>query len=466
MAPIGKHRPARRIDRQPARALGVAGGDGSGFTAPPSIPTVTAPGAPTLTTALTFSAVTPSARVDAAWADASAYDGEIYGVAISTDSSFVTGTEIYTTAPNQTTVSIDNRAVGTLYYVRVRTVIGLSGSDWGPSASITTPLDTVPPAAIATATATFTGTGDFVITWTNPTSANFRDVEIKIYNDSGKSILYATIYDATQRYVWTAAANLAATANVGDPSPWADLRSRSWGGVFQAGFFSVGATKAAPAAPTIAVDFTGADAVYTITPPSDAAYLSFVADTSITARRLGINGRYTYTFDTNRVDHVGTADPVLSYSFTAVDGLNQVGTATTGTATNAAPSAPTVTLIGGQNQLVCQVTSALAADFLVYEYVWKKDGATQLTQESASAEQQYAAQTGDEGLHSWTCTVRQKDMFGQYSSATASSAVVLDALTIAYLRAGLIFSDSVGTSQAILLLLKDALTGSGPSYSA
>jgi hypothetical protein len=291
-------------------------------------------------------------------------------------------------------------------------------------------------------------------------------VENTIYASSGGTLL-AQVFNSTGAFIWTVAMNLYATSGVGDPSLYTTLRARSWGGIFSTAVNTGLVTKSAPTAPTISVDFTGADAVYTITAPSDAARLSFVADTGVTARTLPISNRYTYSFDTNRVDHSGVADPVLAYSFTAVDGLNQASTATTGTATNAAPAAPTVTLIGGQNQLVCSVTSAMAADFLAYEYVWKRDAATVLTQESSQAVNQYAAQAGDEGLHSWTCTVRQKDMFAQYSSATVSSAVVLDALTIAYLRAGLIYTDSISTSQAALAVLKDGDEGgTGVAYAA
>jgi hypothetical protein len=467
-ARIGKYREQKRIDRQPAHAFGVSSSDGSGLTAPPIPPAMTPPSAPTLATALTYSAVTPGARIDAAWSSGlETFDGESYVVQISTDPTFAADAVIFATQPNQQNVSIDGLRVNTTYYVRVRTIVGASGSDWGTSASIATPVDTTPPAAPSSPAGSFQGTGDLVVTWVNPTSLNFRDVELKIYSDSGLTTLYATVYDATQRYVWPAAQNLAATSGAGDPSLYVVLRSRSWGGVFSSTVNTGTVTKTAPTAPTVTVDFTGVDCVFTITPPSDAAYLSFVADTSVTARRIAVAGRYVYPFDQNRLDHSGTPDPVLAYSFTAVDGLNQASTATTGTATNAAPGAPTVTLIGGQNQLVASVTSAPAADFLAYEYVWKKDGSTVLTLESPSAEQQYAAQAGDEGLHSWTCTVRQKDVFAQYSSATASSAVVLDALTIAYLRAGLLFSDSVGNSVSTLAVLKDTnLVSSGVSYAA
>lgn len=471
MPPIGKYRETKRIDRQPTHAAGATSGEGTGLTVAPSLPLPQPPGAPTLSTSLTYSAVTPGARIDATWQNFETYDLETYAVQISTDSAFATDTQIYTTAPNQNSASIDGLRVNTTYYVRVRTIVGSTPSDWSASSNITTPVDTTPPAAPTAQAAAFQGTGDLAITWTNPTSLNFRDVEIKIYSDSGLTTLYDTIYDASGRFIWTAAQNLARTSGVGDPSLYVVLRSRSWGGVFSSTVNTGTVTKSAPTAPTVSVDFSGPDAVYTITPPSDAAYISFVANTGITTRRIGIVNRLVYTLDMNRLDNT-TPDPTLAYSFTAVDGLNQASTATSGTATNAAPSAPTVSLIGGQNQLVCQITSAPAADFAAYEYVWKKDGGAVLTLESASAEQQYAAQAGDEGSHSWTCTVRQKDVFAQYSTATASSAVILDALTIAYLRSAAFYSDDQGNtftppaSGTLSSLKDDVRSGGGVNYAA
>jgi hypothetical protein len=466
-SPIGKYKPDRRIDRSSSKHLGVSSGDGAGFTAPPVPPAVPAPGTPTLATSLVYSAVTPAARIDASWSSGlEAFDLEYYVLQISTDSTFATDVEVYATAPNQQSISIDNRRVATTYYVRVRTIVGATPSEWGASASITTPVDTTPPSPVTGAAASFIGTGDLVVSWTPPTSTNFKDVEAKIYASNGGALL-ATLYSAVPSLVWTTAQNLAATSQVGDPTVYVELRARSWGAVFST-IVAVSATKAAPTAPTVTVDFTGVDAVYTLTPPTDAAYLSFVADTAVTARRIAPAGRYVYPFDQNRLDHAGTPDPSLAYSFTAVDGLNQASTATSGTATNAAPSAPTVTLIGGFSQLVCSVTSAPATDFAAYEYVWKRDGATVLTLESAGAEQQYATgAAGDEGTHSWTCTVRQKDAFAQYSAATASSAVVLDTLTISYLRAGLIYTDSISTTLSALAVLKDDVKASGGiSYAA
>lgn len=470
-----KHAQQLRIDVPQfdvnAPAAGVSS-DVIDSPAPPAMGTVEAPTGLTLATLLSRSAVTPSAIVNATWTPPAGYDAATlsstlsYLIQWSTDVTFATNTSGQ--AALQPSAAIDGLTTGTLYYFRVAAVYRTVQSPFGTAASITTAIDTTPPGPPTGGSAVFAGVGDLVMLWVNPTSANFKDVEINIWNDIGKSVLYATLYSAVERLTWTAAQNLAATGGAGDPAVYIELRARSWNNIYSVLGMVGPVTKAAPTAPTVTVDFTGANAVYTITPPADAAYLSFVADTSVTARRLAVVGRYVYPFDQNRLDHSGTPDPVLAYSFTAVDGLNQSSTATTGTATNAAPAAPTVTLIGGFSQLVAQITSAPAVDFLAYEYVWKRDGSTVLTLESASAEQQYATgAAGDEGSHSWTAVVRQKDVFAQYSSTTTSSAVVLDTLTIGYLRSGLIFSDSLGTSVAILAVMKDGITATGgQSYPA
>lgn len=464
-----KNRYTRAIDIPNTHAFN-AGGNGGG-TIVPSVepPAQAAPGAPTnlsLSTTIERSAATASARIAATWYPPAGVAPSNYIIQWSTSSTFPDGSTSGQLSDDEATTII-GLTPATLYYVRVAAIVAGQQGAWSDTASTTTASDTTPPNAPTSQAGTFNDAGGFVVTYTPSTSANARDTEIVIYSDAAKTITYATLYNVTGRLIWTAAENLAATSGAGDPTLYAELRARSWGGIFSSAVNTGTVTKTGPAGPTISVDFTGMDAVYTITPPADTAAISFVADTGVTARRIGIVGRYVYPYDTNRLDHSGTPDPVLSYAFTVIDALNQVSAASSGTATNAAPSAPTVTLIGGQNQLVCTVTSAPAADFAAYEYVWKKDTVTVLTVESASSEQQYAAQAGDEGSHSWTCTVRQKDAFGQYSSGTTSSTVVLDALTIAYLRSGLIFTDSVGNSVATLAVLKDGVTASGGiSYAA
>jgi hypothetical protein len=473
---LGKNRPILRIDAQPAAPFAVAGADGGNgggidLAAPPVPPTIPAPTLLTLTPSLLQSAVTPSAQIAAVWQGLETNDSESYRVQVATDSGFTALAGTFATGQNQSNAVLAPLKVSTTYYVRVQAIVGNTESAWSNVLSTTTPSDTTAPAAPSAQAAAFAGIGDFVITWTNPTSANFRDVEITIRASSGGTI-YATVYDATGRYVWPAAANLAATSGAGDPSLYAELRSRSWGGVFSTTVNTGLITKAAPATPSsIAQSWSGdtgaAGADWTISwaAQSDAAYYLLNIN-GLGARRVYGN-TYTYALDKNIADNT-SADPTLSYSIVAVDGLNQSSAAASGTATNAAPAAPTVTLLGGaMSLLVATVTSAPAADFATWEYVWKRDGATVRTLESSASEQQYElGGSGDSGSHSWTVVVRQKDAFGQYSSTATSSAVVLDALTLDYLRASLSYSDSDGNTftppnSGTLAVLKDGNTTSG-----
>lgn len=464
--------PNRRISKLDLPIAGmIPGGAASVSTddiTPPPLPVIAAPYHLTLTTAAEYSGVTPTAQIGAAWYPPDGVSPSAYVLQWDTSSTF--------TAPIAKTVpaeidTIGGLPVGTLYYVRVAAIVAGVQSVWSDSSSITTATDTTAPGVPTSAAASFAGVGDLVVTWTNATSANLRATEIKIWASSAKATLYATLLDATGRRVWTAAENMAATSNAGDPVIYVELRSLGYNGLYSSAVVVGTITKTAPSAPgTIAHSWTGdtgaAGADWTISwaAQADVEYY-LLAINGLTARRV-YGTTYTYTLDRNIADNT-SADPTLSYSLIAVDGLAQSSTAATGTATNAAPAAPTVTLAGSWS-LVCQVTSAPAADFLAFEYVWKRDGSTVRTLESAASSQSYElSDAADAGSHSWTCTVRQKDAFGQYSTGTASSAVVLDVITIGYLRAGLIFSDSDANTQVALTVLKDDVRGAGGiSYAA
>jgi|GEM_PF-3888555 hypothetical protein len=381
--PVGKRKTKLYIDTQPAHPFGVAGGDagsaggvdGGAVPAPPTIP---APTLTSLTAQLEQSAVTPSASITAVWTNLETNDLETYRVQIATDSLFTLNLQTYATGQNQNSALIGNRAISATYYVRVATVVGDTISAWSNVLSVATPADTTVPGVPTSPVGAFGGVGDFVVTWVNPTSANFRDVEITIRASSGGTIL-ATVYDASQRYVWPAGANLAATSGTGDPSLYAELRSRSWGAVFS----------------------------------------SLV---------------------------------------------------NTGLITKAVPATPTVTMVRGATQvLAASISSARGVDVARYEFVFKRDGTTVATKLTTNAVELYELSgASDAGSHSWTVVARAQDGLNQYSAASsASSAIVMDVMTIEYLRAGLLFTDSDANSQATLDVLKDAVTASGgQSYAA
>jgi hypothetical protein len=475
--PIGKYKVKRLIDTKPTRPFATSGADaatagGVDTGVPPAPPKIPAPTITSLTASIMYSDVTPRAKIAAVWQSYETSDLETYRVQVATDSGFTSVVGVFTTGQNQASATIFNLAVLTTYYVRVATVIGDNTSDWSTASSTTTPADTTVPAVPTSTAGSFIGIGDLLITWTNPTSLNFRDVEIAIWNSSGKTVQLALVYNATGHYIWTAAQNLAATSGAGDPSVYVELRSRSFGNVYSAAVVVGTITKTVPTTPgTIAQSWSGdtgaAGADWTISwaAQADAAYYTLSIN-SLTARRV-YGTTYTYTLDRNISDNT-SADPTLAYSLIAVDGLLQSSTAATGAATNAAPAAPTVSLLGGIGQAVAAISTVPAADFAAWEYVWKRDGSTVRTLESKSNEQQYEmSAAADSGAHSWTVVVRQKDLFGQYSSTTTSSAAVVDALTVDYLRAGLAYTDSDSNTGATLAVLKDNVTVSGGvSYAA
>jgi hypothetical protein len=278
----------------------------------------------------------------------------------------------------QESASIENLHAGTLYYVRVAAIYRAIVGPWSASASITTAQDLTPPPVPSGQAGAWSGIGDFVITWTSPDDDRYKDTEIRIYSQSGGT-LYATVYDATGRYVWTAAANVAATSGAGDPSLYAELRSRSWSNALSS----------------------------------------------------------------------------------AVN---------TGLITKSAPSAPTVTLVkGATHVLAASITSARGVDVYQYEFVFKRDGTTVATILTADMVAMYElSAAADAGYHSWTVVARAKDGLGQYStSSAASSAVVVDLLTLDALRSGLLYTDSDANTSASLTSLKDAVVDSGGiSYAA
>lgn len=466
---IGKNRETRRIDHTPVRRHGAStgAGEGTGVTAPPVPPTVPAPTGLNLVAVLSFAVGQGSARINATWVGDETYASETYALQLATDAGFTTLIGTFNTPPNQASASVDGIPLNTTVYGRVRTIVGASASDWSATDSVTTPAaDTVAPAVPTSVAASFMNAGDLSVTWVNPTSPNFRAVEIKIYASNGGALLAPPVLDASGSFVWTAAQNLTATGQVGDPSLYVELRSVNWYAAYSA-VVSASATKAVPAnvsgLTTSWAGDTGAagpDCLISWTGATDANKWDLLINGHLYIRTVPF---FLYTLDNNRADHAGVPDPSLGLSIRAQDGLKQYSaSSTTLTATNAAPAAPTVTLTGGFSLLIGQVTSARAADFLAYEYQWLRDTVVQRTLESAASEQQYElGAVGDEGAHSWQVKVRQKDVFGQFSSVTNSSTVVVDALTIAMLRSGAMYSDIDLNANAVLAALKDNIRGSG-----
>lgn len=455
-----------------------SGGSSADDIAPPLPPT--APDAPTdvaLTTGITYSTASPLAYIAATWLPPSGSEPTRYAFQVSESSTFPDASTL-TFSTNVPSIRADGLKPATAYYARVAGVVRGVQGEWGNGSPfpITTASDTSPAGVPTGVSAVWVGVGDLRIRWTNPEEAiypNFKDVQIRIFASSGGTEYGAARYRASGEFVYTLAMNYADTAGVGDPSLYVELRSRTFSNVLGTVVNTGLVTKAAPATPTgLTHSWTGdtgtagAGLTFSWTDAVDAGAWIITLDT--VPRRIVAN-TYTYTLDTNRADHAGTADPAIAYNLVARDGFGQSSSAVIGTATNAAPPAPTATLTAGViSGLYASVTSTPVADFWRYEYVFKRDGTIVATVYSAASSYRYEQQgAGDDGYHSWTVVIRQQDLFGQFSATVTPAAVAFEALTLAGLRSQITYTDSVGNSAVTLAALKDAITTSGGvSYAA
>lgn len=471
----------RRIDNPPPVNFGVGGGGDDGPPTDDILPP--APehlGAPTnlqLATGVGYSSAAPTAYIAATWdapEDSGGRQPAHYQVQVSTGATFTAAGTITATA---TTASarIESLLPGTLYYVRVRAFSGGFYGDWTAAESITTATDTTAAGVPTSPTLTWVGYGDALITCVNPTEANFKIVQGRVRASAGGTI-YRTFEMRTGRFLYTLAMNKADTGGAGDTSLYVEMWSRTFSNVDSAVVNTGLVTKSAPATPTgVAHTWSGdagtagADWEISWTDAADAATHRVTIDSI--ARGIGGGATsYTYAFAVNKSEHSGTPDPVLSYSVQAVDGFGQTSTAVSGTATNAAPAAPTATLTRGAiSGVKAEITSTPPADLWRYEYVFKRDGSTVATVYSPGAEYTYEMQgAGDGGYHSWSVVVRQQDLFAQFSATHTPAAVAFEGLTLDYLREDIVYSDSPGNSASTLkAALADGVTVSGgQSYAA
>ena len=447
-----KNRIALRIDTKPAVETPPAPTDIEESLVPPAIPSVPEPDGLVLTTVLGRSAVTPTAIITADWDQPRGTEPQRYAVQYSTSSTFVTGsqTTVVYTSDNESSATIETLRTNTTYYVRVAAIFRAVQSGWSDAASITTPNDLTPPGPVTNATAVFTtaaiGNGDLLIRWTNPTSDNFKDVIIDIYKSNGGTLLNS-FNSRAGRYLYTAGQNIDDDASTGDPSLYVVLTARSYNNVLSAGV-PLSALKPVPAdvaAPT--VDFSGRDLIISWPAASGANNYRLTLNTS---RVYNVPNRtYTYTFAEN-VAQNNTPDPTITYSIVAVDAFGQTSvTPRTGTATNAAPAAPSsVTVTGYFSTMAIVVTATEPEDFLYYRYrvIQTNPSAANVTFNSPSELRSYSLNTDA----TYQVGVRVVDAFNQTSSETLSATVVIDALTLADLREDAKYSNIDGTSNTIL----------------
>lgn len=463
----------RRIDAKLARTGGGAAGiaESGDEIAPPSIPVPRAPTNLTVTsTFLIFSAVTPTAGANLSW-NAPSPEPDSYLIQWATSSSF-TSPAARPVSGRQVTAGVDGLPVNTTVYVRIAAVTrGVQGA-WSNTASTTTPNDTTPPAAPTSLSTSWSGlTGDLTISWTNPSSVNLRDVRLRIYSAEAGT-LYREVYSTTGRYTWTRGQHFADVGSAYDPSVYIVLTARSWSGVFSATDLTGTATLAAPSTPSgltssWASDTGTAGANCLITWTAAAGVERYRLTIDGTARDV-IGGRYDYSFAQNQAEHSGTADPVLSLSLVAVDALGQTSSAATGTATNAAPPATTISAYGAFSQVTLTIGASTAADIKDYRVRVYKDSSLVQTVYFSDTRPSYAVENGD---GSYTFDVAARDMFlqvGTASSQTAAVALEDIGAFIDSLRSGAVYSDSQSTDPETLYdaYTDDNRSSGGVSYAA
>lgn len=466
-----KLRAQRIIDAQ----KGTVGDAGEQFSsaAPsvgPAIPTLPPPeNLQVASNALLLSAQTPKALVGLTWQPPQGQEQRLYEVQVALDSGFTTGVQTVRAGQPSASLELITSASGILYYARVRVASGVVLSAWTAAISFTSAADTTPPSAPSSVGAAFIGAGDLEITWVNGTGTSFRDTEVSIYGDSGFTTLYAQFYTTAGREIWLASQNRAA-AGTPDPTLFVRLRSRSWAGAFSSYVSpTTQPTKAVPSTPgSVAQSWNGDTGA-----AGPDLTISWAAVVGAAFYRLTLDGvardvyttRYTYSLDTNRSEHSGTPDPVITYALVAVDALDQTSSAASGTATNAAPAAPSsATLSAFFSTLTITVGSALPADGLLYRYrlIQTLPSASDVTWDSASG----VVQRGITANATYQVGVKVVDAFAQVSSETLSGTLATDALTLADLRAEAIYSDSLATAAATLkaALADENVASGGISY--
>lgn len=448
-------RPQLRLDDKTGVVFG--GGaviDTGGAGAAPGVAILGAPQNLTVaSTALVVSDLVASALANLTWSrPLTAGPVANYLVQWSLASTFTNPTGI---VAYQTSAAVGGLPAGRLVYFRVAAIAagGVQGA-WSASASTTTPSDTAPPAAPTSLVTNWSGlTGDLLLTWDNPTSANLRDVRVRIYASNGGALLRET-YTSAGRFLWPRGLNYADTSNVPDASVYIVLTARSVGGVLSATDLTGTATLAVPSTPTGLAASWG---------PNGDLIVTWTVVVTVAVYRLSIDGvardtiggRYVYPLDLNRQEHSGTADPSLSLSLVAVDALGQSSTAATLTATNAAPPATTLTVFAGFSLVMVSIVASSAQDLKDYRLRVYRNSSLVRTVFNASASFSYAVEDGN-GTYQFDVAVRDRfNQVGTASSLTSGAELTDMAEFVANLRSGLLYSDSVSTAADTLGGLKD-----------
>lgn len=402
-------------------------------------------------TGVLFSGVTPTSYANLRWTPGNGTPPRAtYQVQQATNAGFTTGVR---TDPTDRTDASVNGVPGQAYWYRVRTLLDKTPSAWSNVVTTTLPVDTAPPDPPTATAASFAVDGTLEVRATPPASANFKHIRVEIYNAANTALLDSSQF-AGGVWAWSPTRNRERTAAAGlgavSTQVTVRLAAISHGNVAST-TVTIAVASPAPATPaglshSWAGDTgtAGADLLITHTVVAGLSY-----HLSIDGQERQITpGRYPYPFGQNAAEHGGAADPVLTLSLVAENGLGQrSATPATATATNAPPATVAITLSGGGNEtlgiLLGQSNAPDLRDYRVRLYrdatlidtLWLVD-IIRVVQVSQRGE--------------YTADVTVYDVFGQPSAVTTAAAVALDPLTLAMLREALTYRDSLGTAPATL----------------
>jgi hypothetical protein len=366
---------------------------------------------------------------------------------------YIQGNKITFTVEENYTATAGTPDTAIYYEIKSRSWLGLLSTAVSGTATHTAP------GPVTSVSTDFT-TGDLDIKWTNPSTV-FKDIEIKLYESSSKVTNYKTYYLQGNNVTFTVEENFVATGNNPDPSIYYEIKARSWLGLLSTAVTAT-VTKAVPSAPAnVTHTWTGDDGTYSATVVFTWDAQNHLKDYEITIDSVAYypsSNRFEYTYNQNVADHIGSGnfgDYALSYAVKARDRLLQLSSATSGTATNAAPPAGTVitlTAVGGFSTIGAYIDLTTPIKDIM-SYVWELHDGTSVVDTITSVGQ--TVSFDDIESDTYTVRVHAVDLFNRSGSTVTSSAVVIDAITIADLRAEAKYTDSQSRTSPALDVLKD-----------
>lgn len=420
---------------------------------------------------------TPKVAVNVTWTAPANLLPDLYLIEYAEDVNYTVNVLRQTTT--LTRIALEMKTA-TEYWIRVKAQIRGIYSDWAypnddtVNSAITTMDDTTPPNPVVLDTATAI-TGDFELVWTNPTSDNFFETRVRIYDFNGGT-LYKEVFvvgnpSSKSRYILTVAENEEITAGSFLTSVYYELLAYSLAGVPAVTAVTGTLTKAKPTIPAgLSNTWSGDNGTY-----DEGVTIAWNNQNYIKEYYVGIDGqqkrtpvaRYVYNYTENVADHRPTlksGDPNLSYTIQAVDRLNQLSGGSSGNAINIAPQNSNITLqaVPGFSSLYAYAT---ITDEIkdINHYTWtlaSGGGAIIRNVDTTTPEITFTTLKGIYDLQ-----LRAVDHFGQTSNPITISGLILDGLTIGELRAETIYtSDDIQTNAAYAALNDGILTVGATSH--